>query len=135
MRWEEFMIMACLYTRLKIDNMQKSEIMKQNCPKCNSRMEKTDIKLKLARGSFILEGYKCSRCKEGIFTSEQAKQGEKEAMEKGLWGSLWLERKVTTIGNLPAIVIPKDIANQLKIMKGKKVKIGVLDKEIIIKPK
>jgi len=115
--------------------MQKSEIMKQNCPKCNSKMEKTDIKLKLARGSFVLEGYKCPKCKEEIFTSEQAKKGERDAIEKSLWGNLWLERKITTIGNLPAVVIPKDIANQLNIIKGKRVKIGISNKEIIIKPK
>jgi hypothetical protein len=105
------------------------------CPKCNTKMKKTDVKVKLSRGSFILEGYKCSKCKEEIFTSDQAKKGEKEAIKKGLWGSFWLERKITTIGNLPALVIPKDIANQLKIENGKKVRIRVLNKEIIIKPK
>lgn len=105
------------------------------CTKCGFEMKKKDVKIKLNRGSFILEGYKCSKCKDEMFTSKQAKKGEKEAIKKGLWGSFWLERKVTTIGNLPAIVIPKDIANQLKIERGRKVKIRVLGKEVIIKPK
>jgi len=105
------------------------------CPKCKINMKKMDIKVKLNRGSFVLEGYRCPKCKEEVFTSEQAKKGEKEAIKKGLWGSLWLERKVTTIGNLPAVVIPKDIANQLKIERGRKVKIRILGKEMIIKPK
>ena len=49
-------------------------------------MEKTDIELKLARGSFVLEGYKCPKCKEEIFTSEQAKKGERDAIEKKSMG-------------------------------------------------
>lgn len=109
--------------------------MKEKCPKCKSKMNLIKTKVDLPRGSFDLEGYKCPKCGEEIFTHEQAVRGEKISMAKGIWGpGLWLERKVTTIGGSPAIVIPKDIAKQLKMNKGKNVKIGLLDDEIIIKP-
>lgn len=98
-------------------------------------MRKAMIKLDLPRGSVEIEGYKCTKCGDKIFTHEQTELGEKTTMAKGLWGpNLWLERKVTTIGNVPAIIIPKDIAMHLHIKSGKKIKIGMMDDEIIIRP-
>ena len=97
-------------------------------------MEKKAIKLELPRGSVMVEGYECSECGEEIFTHEQALKGEELAMEKDIWGKgLWLERKVTTVGNSPAVVIPKDIARHLNIKKGNEVEIGIINNEIIIK--
>ena len=62
-------------------------------------------------------------------------KGEETAMEKDVWGKgLWLERKVTTVGNSPAVVIPKDIARHLNIKKGNEIEIGIIKDEIVIKP-
>ncbi len=109
--------------------------MKEICPSCRTEMKKRPVKIDLPRGSVEIRGFICPKCGEEIFTHDQAVEGEKLAMSKGLWGpSLWLERKVTTIGNSPAIVIPKDIVKQLKLRKGEEIKIGVLEDEIIIKP-
>lgn len=93
------------------------------------------IKLDLPRGSVSVEGYECPKCGEEVFTHEQALKGEEIAMEKGVWGKgLWLERKVTTVGNSPAIVIPSDIVRHLQIKKGEDVEIGLINDEIVIKP-
>lgn len=109
--------------------------MKELCPECRTAMKKKAIKIDLPRGSAEVQGFECQKCGEEMFTHDQAVEGEKLTMSKGIWGpTLWLERKVTTIGNSTAIVIPKDIAKQLKLRKGEEIKIGVLEDEIIIKP-
>lgn len=114
--------------------MQESKSV-EVCANCKSKMKKKMIRLDLPRGSVMVEGYKCPKCREEIFTHEQALKGEQLAMEKGVWGKgLWLERKVTTVGNSPAVVIPKDIARHLQIKKGKEIKIGIVEDEIVIKP-
>lgn len=98
-------------------------------------MKKKPVKIELPRGSIEMQGFECPKCGEEIFTHDQAVEGEKLAMPKGIWGpTLWPERKITTIGNSPAIVVPKDIAKQLKLKKGEEIRIGVLEDEIIIKP-
>ena len=115
--------------------MQESKSIKEICTKCRSEMKKKTIKLDLPRGSVEVDGYKCPKCGEEVFTHEQALKGEQQAMEKDVWGSgLWLERKVTTVGNSPAVVIPKDIARHLNIKKGIDVEIGLIKDEIVIKP-
>ncbi|MBI4018129.1 MAG: AbrB/MazE/SpoVT family DNA-binding domain-containing protein [Candidatus Aenigmarchaeota archaeon] len=99
-------------------------------------MRKKLVKLDLPRGSIKVEGYQCPKCGEEIFTHGQALKGEEAAMKKGIWGEgLWLQRKVTTIGNSPAVVIPKDIARHLHIKKGKPIKIRIVKDEIVIKPR
>jgi len=109
--------------------------MKEICPNCKVPMKKKPIKIDLPSDSIEVQGFECPECGEEIFTHDQAVEGEKLAMSKGVWGpTLWLERKVTTIGHSPAIVIPKDIAKQLKLRKGEDIKIGMLEDEIIIKP-
>ena len=116
--------------------MQKSKNVEEICTKCKSIMKKKMIELGLPRGKVSVEGYECPKCGEEIFTHEQALKGEEVAMEKNAWGSsLWLERKVTTIGNSPAVVIPKDIARHLRIKKGKEIKIALVKDEIVIKSK
>ena len=108
--------------------------MKEICSKCKIYMKKKTIKLNLPRGPIKVEGYECPKCGEEIFTHKQALKGEEIAMKKDVWGTgLWLKRKVTTIGNSPAIVIPKDIARHLKIKKGRGIKIGMTKNEIVIK--
>lgn len=115
--------------------MQESKGVKEICTNCKSKMKKKTVKLDLPRGSVTVEGYECPKCGEEIFTHEQALKGEELAMEKDVWGKgFWLERKVTTVGNSPAIVIPKDIARHLRIKKGKEVKIALVEDEIVIKP-
>jgi AbrB family looped-hinge helix DNA binding protein len=107
----------------------------ERCIRCKGKMKKAMIKIDLPRGSAEIEGYKCTKCGDVIFTHEQAEMGENITMAKGIWGpNLWLERKVTSIGNVPAVVIPKDIAAHLHIKSGNKIKIGIMDDEIIIKP-
>lgn len=114
--------------------MQESESVIEICANCKVKMNKKLIKIDLPRGSIKVEGYVCPKCGEEIFTHEQALKGEKMAMEKELWGKgLWLQRKITTIGNSPAVVIPKDIARHLRIKKGKGIKIRVVNDEIVIK--
>ena len=109
--------------------------MNEICPNCKTKTKKKPIKIDLPRGSIEVQGFECPKCGEEIFTHDQAVEGEKLAMSKGLWGpTLWLERKVTTIGDSVAIVIPKDIAKHLKLKKGDAIKIGTLEDEIIIKP-
>ncbi len=91
-------------------------------------------RLDLPRGFVMVEGYECTNCGEEIFTHEQAMKGEETSMKKDVWGKgLWLERKVTTIGNSPAVVIPKDIARHLRIKKGKEIRIALIKDEIVIK--
>ena len=116
--------------------MQESKDVEEICTKCKSTMKKKMIKLDLPRGMITVEGYECPKCGEEIFTHGQALKGEEIAMEKNVWGSsLWLERKVTTVGNSPAVVIPKDIARHLRIKKGKGIKIALVKDEIVIKSK
>ena len=116
--------------------MQESKGVEEICTKCKSTMKKKMIGLELPRGKFSVEGYECPKCGEEVFTHEQALKGEEVAMEKDVWGSgLWLQRKVTTVGNSPAVVIPKDIARHLHIKKGKEIKIGIIKDEIVIKSK
>lgn len=113
--------------------MQESKSV-EVCANCKSRMKKKMIKLDLPRGSIMVQGYECPKCGEEIFTHEQTLKGEETAMEKDVWGKgLWLERKVTTVGNSPAVVIPRDIARHLHIKKGKEIKIGIIKDEIVIK--
>ena len=113
--------------------MQESKSV-EVCANCKTKMKSKMIKLDLPRGSVMVEGYECPKCGEEIFTHDQALKGEQQAMEKDVWGSgLWLERKVTTVGNSPAVVIPKDIARQLRIKKGNDIKIALVKDEIIIK--
>lgn len=67
--------------------------MKEICPNCKVSMKKKAIKIDLPRGSIKLPGFKCSKCGEEIFTHDQAVEGEKLAMSKGIWDpTLWLER-------------------------------------------
>jgi len=105
------------------------------CIRCKTKMRKKIIRLDLPKGSVEMEGYECPKCGEEIFTHDQALKGEQQAIARRLWGSeMWLRRKVTTIGNSPAIVIPKDIVRHLHIRKGSGVKIRTINNEIIIKP-
>ena len=109
-------------------------MIKEKCVNCKINMRKKKIRIDLPRGSVKIEGYECPKCKEQNFTHKQALKGEDISISKNLWGSsLWLERKVTTVGNSPAVVIPRDIAKQLHIKKGTEIKIGLIGEEIVIR--
>jgi len=116
--------------------MQIGENMKKECcPTCGHKMVIKKTKVELSRGTLEMESFKCQNCGEELFTSKQVEKGEELAMAHGIWGKgLWLERKVTTIGNSNAIVIPSDISKELRLAKGSHIKIGLLHNEIIIKP-
>ncbi|HLC77276.1 MAG TPA: hypothetical protein VJH04_03675 [archaeon] len=56
--------------------MQEGKSVEEICTRCRSKMRKKMIKLDMPRGFVMVEGYKCPKCGEEIFTHEQALKGE-----------------------------------------------------------
>ena len=62
----------------------------------------------------------CKKCGEEVFSEEIAKEIDKVAKEKGLWG-LEAKTKIGKVGNSFDIKINKKIADFLKLERGKEV--------------
>ena len=60
----------------------------------------------------------CTKCGESFTDEETTKKIEEAAKKKGIWG-LEKKTKISQAGNSLAVRIPKEIADFLKLRKGK----------------
>ncbi len=91
------------------------------CVICESETTKKNIEYKefgISLGNF--EAEVCKNCGEIYFDEETAENIQQRSKQLGLFG-LARKAKIAEIGNSIAIRIPKDIAEFLKLKKGKEV--------------
>lgn len=91
-----------------IEMERARQIELKNCPICKSTLKK----VKIERKGIILTGYKCSRCNEVFFPSDEVFKYEI------LSGKRKMTRKIGKVGHSIVIRIPNKIAQELGIEKG-----------------
>ena len=91
------------------------------CVICNGETVKKNVEYKesgVSVGNF--NAYVCQKCGETYFDEKTAEKIQIKSKQMGLFG-LAKKAKVAEIGNSIAIRIPKEIAEFLKLKKGKEV--------------
>lgn len=91
------------------------------CVICNGETIKKNVEYKesgVPLGNF--SAYICQKCGETYFDEKIAEKIQQKSKQLGLFG-LAKKAKVAEIGNSIAIRIPKEIAEFLKLKKGKEV--------------
>ena len=91
------------------------------CVICNGETVKKNAEYKesgVSVGNF--NAYVCQKCGETYFDEKTAEKIQNKSKQMGLFG-LAKKAKVAEIGNSIAIRIPKEIAEFLKLKKGKEV--------------
>ena len=91
------------------------------CIICNGETAKKNVEYKesgVSMGNF--SAYVCQKCGEIYFDEKVAEKIQNKSKQMGLFG-LAKKAKVAEIGNSIAIRIPKEIAEFLKLKKGKEV--------------
>lgn len=80
-----------------------------------------------------VDAYYCEKCKEELFTSEQAATAQQKLKEiyPG-FEPYAINKKIAKIGNSLAIPLPKEVADFMHLHKGEKVKIVVKNRKRII---
>jgi len=108
--------------------------MKENviyCAKCDLEMKEVLLpKYEFEEGFPLhnVNAYRCYDCGKIFFTEKQAKEMESRANE--LMGYRFgFERKLTISGRSLVLGIPSELAEQLKLKRGQKVKIFPISKE------
>lgn len=91
------------------------------CVICNGETSKKNVEHKES-GVFLgnFSAYVCKKCGEIYFDEKTAEKIQHKSKQMGLFG-LAKKAKVAEIGNSIAIRIPKEIAEFLKLKKGKEV--------------
>lgn len=91
------------------------------CINCNYETIRKNIEYKelgISLGNF--EAHVCEKCGETYFNEKTAEKIQQRSKQLGLFG-LARKAKIAEIGNSIAIRIPKEIAEFLKLKKGKEV--------------
>ena len=108
--------------------------MKENaiyCAKCNKEMREVLLpKYEFEEGLPLhnVHSYRCDNCGKIFFTENQAKEMEARTNELKEY-RFGFERKLTISGRSLVLGIPSELANQLKLKQGQKVKIFPMSKE------
>jgi len=111
--------------------------MKENaiyCVKCNLEMMEILLpKYEFEEGLSLhnVHAYRCNNCGRIFFTEKQAKEMEARTNELKEY-RFGFERKLTISGRSLSLGIPSELATQLNLKKGQKVKIYPISKEGIL---
>ncbi|MEK6834786.1 MAG: Mut7-C RNAse domain-containing protein [Nanoarchaeota archaeon] len=111
--------------------------MKENtiyCAKCNQEMREVLLpKYEFEEGLPLhnIHAYRCNNCGKIFFTEKQAKEMEARTSELREY-RFGFERKLTISGRSLSLGIPSELATQLNLKKGQKVKIYPISKEGIL---
>ena len=101
------------------------------CIMCDDKTIRKNIEYKefgISLGNFKAEV--CRKCGETYFDEETAEKIQTKSKQMGLFG-LTKKVKIAEIGNSIAIRIPKEIAEFLKLDKGKEVTIFPESKQVL----
>ena len=101
------------------------------CAKCNKEMKEVLLpKYEFEYGLPLhnVMAYRCDGCNKIFFTEKQAKEMEARTNELKEY-RFGFERKLTVSGRSLVLGIPSDLANQLNLKQGQKVKIFPVSKD------
>ena len=103
---------------------------------CGTQAKNIKTDLDLFDGEVIIknvDGYYCPKCKEEIFTSDQAEiaRGKLKDTLPG-FEAFKTRKKVAMIGNSFSIPIPKDVADFVHLKKGEEIRITVKSRNRLI---
>lgn len=95
------------------------------------------MEIRYPGGPLPVEGYRCPRCGEELFTGEQVLAGERRAAALGLYGPRRLSRrKLRQVGSSLSVTLDRGILRELlpHAKAGDEVEVGLEGDKIVIRP-
>lgn len=95
------------------------------------------VEIRYPGGPLPLEGYRCPKCGEELFTGEQVEAGERRARALGLYGARRVtRRKLRQVGSSLSVTLDRGILSELLpgAKAGDEVEVGLEGDKIVIRP-